>query len=130
MKLWCCHCKKDIEARLTNGAEVYPHRTDLADLPRWICDVCKNHVGTHYKTATPTKPLGNIPSSEIKRARIALHDLIDPVWKSGAVSRGNIYTLISKQLGYQYHTGELKTLDEARHVYKVAQQIINESMKQ
>lgn len=120
MKLWCCQCADHVDARLTSGAEVYPHRPDLADVPRWICDGCGNHVGTHHKTADRTRPLGNIPSNEIKRARIHIHNLIDPIWKTGRAKRRQIYAHISRELGYEYHTGELKTIDEARRVYRIA----------
>lgn len=126
MKLWCCQCQSDVAARLTNGAEVYPHRPDLADLPRWKCDTCGNHVGTHHKTADPTRPLGNIPSPAIKRARIHIHDLIDPVWKSRIIKRGKLYGALSARLGYEYHTAEIKTIDEARRVYRVALEYLRE----
>ena len=116
LKIWCCGCKKIVDARLTNGAETYPHRNDLKDLPRWKCDKCGNHVGTHHKTKNRTKPLGNIPSYEIKKARIYIHNLIDPVWRSGKLRRGEIYCHISKELGYQYHTGEIKDIEEARSI--------------
>lgn len=119
MKLWCCTCKSDVEARLTDGREVYPHRPDLADLPRWKCDCCGNSVGTHHKTKDRTRPLGNIPSPELKRARMHIHELIDPVWRTKRMKRGALYGEISKRLGYEYHTGEIKTLDEARRVYRV-----------
>lgn len=122
--IWCCACGKDVDARLTNGAEVYPHRPDLADIPRWRCDDCGNHVGTHHKTKTPTKPLGNIPSAEIKKARIKIHQLIDPVWQSGRMKRSTLYASMSKQLGYKYHTGEIRTVEEARKIYRIASEII------
>ena len=124
MLLWCCACGTDVEARLTNGGEVYPHRPDLVDVPRWKCDACGNHVGTHHKTNNPTKPLGNIPSPELKRARMKIHELIDPVWKSGRMRRSKLYASMSQRLGYEYHTGEIKTIDEARHVYRVAREVI------
>lgn len=124
MKLWCCQCADHVDARLTSGAEVYPHRPDLADVPRWICDGCGNHVGTHHKTADRTRPLGNIPSAEIKRARILIHELIDPAWKSGKVKRGKLYGHLSKALGREYHTGEIKTLEEARDVYRIARDFL------
>lgn len=120
MKLWCCTCQSDVEARLTDGREVYPHRPDLADLPRWKCDGCGNSVGTHHKTADRTRPLGNIPSPELKKARMHIHDLIDPVWRDKRMKRGKLYGEISRRLGYEYHTGEIKTIDEARRVYRVA----------
>ena len=127
MELWCCQCQKTVQARLTSGAETYPHRPDLASLPRWICDGCNNHVGTHHKTSNPTKPLGNIPSSEIKKARIAIHNLIDPFWKSKTITRGKIYAHISKEIGYKYHTGEIKNIEDARKVYLIAKKYLTES---
>lgn len=126
MQLWCCQCQKDVEARLTSGAECYPHRPDLAELPRWICDGCHNHVGTHHKTKNPTQTLGNIPSPEIKRARIHIHALIDPVWQTKQMPRRAIYGKMSKALGYQYHTGEIKSIEEARTIYRIAKKIITE----
>lgn len=113
-------------ARLTSGAEVYPHRPDLAALPRWKCDGCGNHVGTHHKTDDPTKPLGNIPSPELKNARIKIHELIDPAWKSGRIKRKALYSAMNKALGYEYHTAEIKTIDEARNVYRVARDVLRD----
>lgn len=127
MILWCCQCETDVEARLTNGGEVYPHRPDLADVPRWKCDGCGNHVGTHHKTSNPTKPLGNIPSPALKRARIHIHNLIDPVWKAKAISRRAIYEHLSDVVGREYHTAEIKTVDEARHVYRAALDFIRQN---
>lgn len=124
--LWCCACGCDVEARLTSGAECYPHRPNLADVPRWICDGCRNHVGTHHKTCDPTRPLGNIPSPEIRRARIHIHALIDPAWRSGRITRRQLYRQISNRLGYEYHTAEIRCIDEARRVYGVARDILME----
>lgn len=118
--IWCCACGCAVEARLTDGREVYPHRPDLAALPRWKCDGCGNSVGTHHKTDNPTRPLGNIPTPELKRARQHIHALIDPVWKSKRVKRRKLYGHLSDALGYEYHTGDIKTVDEARRVYGVA----------
>lgn len=126
MRLWCCQCQQDVTARLTDGREVYPHRPDLAKLPRWICDGCRNSVGTHHKTDNPTRPLGNIPSPEIKRARMHIHDLLDPAWKSKRIKRGALYGALSARLGYEYHTGEIRTVDEARRVYRVALDYLRE----
>lgn len=124
MKLWCCQCQAEVDARLTCGAEVYPHRRELARLPRWICDVCKNHVGTHHKTSDPTRPLGCIPTEEIRRARVAIHKLIDPVWRSGRMRRSDIYQHLSDKIGREYHTADIRTLDEARLIYVAARDFI------
>ncbi len=123
MNIYCCSCEDEIEARLTNGIEIYPHRSDLAKLPFWKCDCCNNFVGCHHKTKNRTQPLGCIPTPEIKKHRQALHGIIDPVWKDGRMKRSELYKLISKKLGFKYHTGSLKSLDECRAAYKAIEEI-------
>ena len=121
--LYCCGCSADVQARLTDGREVYPHRPDLAGLPFWRCDICRNHVGCHHKTKDRTRPLGVIPTAEMKNARRHIHAILDPIWQNGRLSRGYIYARLTKTLGREYHTGDLRTLDEARTVYRAVQDI-------
>lgn len=123
--LYCCGCGKDVQPRLTDGAEIYPHRDDLASLPFWKCHDCGNHVGCHHKTANRTKPLGCIPTPEIRNARSHLHALIDPVWKSGQMKRGQIYAHLSKSLGRQFHTADIRSVEEAREVYRIAKSFLH-----
>ncbi len=118
--IFCCGCGTDIQARLTNGLEIYPHRTDLHKLPFWKCDKCGNFVGCHHKTKNRTEPLGHIPTPELKNARKKLHDLIDPMWKSGSVRRSELYKAISDEIGWNYHTAKTRSLEEAREAYKAA----------
>lgn len=124
--IYCTGCKKEVEARLTDGRERYPHRSDLADIPFWHCDTCGAWVGCHYKTAKPTTPLGYLATPEILKARIAIHNILDPLWKNGLIKRGYAYARISKELGYNYHTGEIKTLDDARKVWHIVAKMHNE----
>jgi len=79
MKIFCCACKSDVNARLTNGSEIYPHRSDLSSIPFWKCDDCGNFVGCHHKTSKPTQPLGHIPTPEIRKARQHIHMILDPL---------------------------------------------------
>lgn len=126
MRLWCCECANHVEARLTDGREIYPHRPDLAALPFWRCDGCGGYVGTHHRSDDPTRPLGVIPSSAIRRARMHIHALIDPAWKTRQISRRALYGALSTRLGYEYHTAEIKSLDEARRVYREAQSLLRD----
>lgn len=123
MKIYCCQCKFEVIARLTNGEEVYPHRKDLHSLPFWRCDGCKNTVGCHHKTKDRTKPLGVIPSQEIKDARQYLHRVIDPIWQSKKMKRGDVYKAISEAVGWDYHTAEIRTVEQARQAYRAAKQL-------
>lgn len=119
-RIYCCGCGKDVDARLTNGGEIYSHRPDLHSLPFWRCDACGNFVGCHHKTKNRTKPLGYIPTAELKKARKHLHALIDPIWQSGKMSRRELYAAMSRDLGWEYHTARTRTIDEARAAYRVA----------
>jgi Protein of unknown function (DUF3268). len=121
MIIYCTGCEKDVDARLTTGAECYPYRPDLALIPFWRCDTCGNYVGCHYKTRKPTTPLGCIATPEILNARRHIHALLDPLWKSKKISRGEAYGYISgkMKLGRSYHTAEIRSIEEAREVYKV-----------
>lgn len=123
MRIYCCGCNKDVAARLTDGREIYPHREDLSDLPFWKCDTCKNHVGCHHKTADRTKPLGNIPTKEIRNARQQIHKILDPIWKEKRMARGKLYAILAAELGYEYHTAEIRTVEQARKVYAIVKRI-------
>ncbi len=125
--IWCCGCQKIVSAILVSGEKIYPHRPDLKELPFWQCDGCNGYVGCHHKTLNRSKPLGNIPSKEIKGARQHIHKLIDPLWKNHEEpyrARGWIYRFIAEKMGIkEYHTAEIKTIEEARKVYSVALKI-------
>jgi len=112
-------------ARLTNGGEIYPHRPDLADLPFWRCDACGNYVGCHHKTKVRTRPLGCIPTKKLKKARQHIHKILDPVWQSGRMTRKEIYAKLSEKLGWSYHTAKIRSVEDARNVYRFVQEIAN-----
>lgn len=121
--IYCCNCHKDVDARLTTGSEIYPHSDLLSEVPFYIHDECHGYVGTHHKSDEPTKPLGCIPSEEVKVARQAVHSLMDPIWKSGNISRAALYKKVSKALGKEFHTAEIRTVDEAKQVMDILRDI-------
>lgn len=125
--IFCCGCQVEVEAVLVDGRECYPHRPDLFSLPFWKCPTCKNFVGCHHKTPQRTRPLGNIPTKEIKAARQHIHRILDPIWKNKVMPRGRVYGKLSKMLGYSYHTGEIKSVEEARKIYAMVKQIAAEA---
>jgi hypothetical protein len=122
-KLHCCGCLKKVNARLTDGKEIYPHRPDLYSLPFWKCDACGNFVGCHHKTKNRTNPLGDIPTKEIKNARQHIHKILDPLWQSGAFTRKEIYEKISLKIGREYHTAQIRSIEEARQVYEFIREL-------
>lgn len=119
-EIHCCGCDAKVQARLTDGTEIYPHRRDLASLPFWKCDACGNYVGCHHKTQNRTSPLGCIPTPEIKNARQHIHRILDPIWKSGRLSRNEVYGRIAEATGRKsYHTANIRSVEEAREVFRI-----------
>lgn len=116
MNIFCCTCNKNVESMLVRGKDCYPYRKDLSRLKFYQCPVCKNFVGTHKGTDIP---LGVIASPEIKRERMKIHFLLDPLWRNKRISRKEIYKEISASLGYEYHTANLRSLEECRKVYLI-----------
>jgi hypothetical protein len=122
MDIWCCGCSAKVSAGLVSGTEVYPRRADLADLRFWMCPGCGNYVGCH-KGSKKRTPLGNIPTPELRKARGHIHAILDPIWKSGRMSRGDLYAKISKKIGHEYHTAEIRTIKDAREIYRFIKEI-------
>lgn len=123
MLIYCCQCEMEVDARFTNGKEIYPQWKKLHKLPFWICDTCHNYVGTHNKTKDKTKPLGVIPTSEIRKLRQDIHKLMDPLWKSNKYKRKEIYSILSDKLGYQFHTANVKEIDDGLFIIKILKEL-------
>lgn len=117
--LHCCGCGQYVTPRLTDGKEIYPHRDDLHSLPFWKCDTCGNFVGCHHKTKDRTRPLGSIPTPEIRDVRKKIHAVLDPLWKIRGIPRQQIYGRISKAIGKEYHTAEINDAAQANMVLTV-----------
>ena len=123
MLIYCCSCKQEAKARLTNGKEIYPHRRDLAKQPFWKCDTCGNYVGCHHKTKNATAPLGVIPTPEMRTLRKQIHGFLDPMWKMGRKSRNEIYAALSEKLGWRYHTAKIRSVEEAEQVLTIVKKM-------
>lgn len=118
--LWCVQCQKEVNAELTTGDIVYPHRPDLASKNFYKCPHCGNFVGCHPNTL---KALGCIPTPELKQARVKVHNKLDYLWKSGKFKRAEIYKKLSKHFGYSYHSGNTKSVEECMEAIKVLGEI-------
>ena len=80
----------------------------------------------NHKSKNRTKPLGVIATPKIKNARTHIHRILDPVWKNGEIGRQELYKRVSDALGYEYHTAEIRSLSEARNVYRVVRRIVSD----
>ncbi len=124
--IYCIACEGKVQARLTDGAEVYPHRPDLAHLPFWRCDKCKNFVGCHHKTANPTEPLGIIATQEVKNLRVRIHNVLDHLWQQGEHTRAEIYAMMSERCGWNFHTAKIRSEVEGLNCLSIATNIAQE----
>ena len=113
--IYCCGCAKLVPVRLTTGVEIYPRRSDLFAVPFWVCE-CGLYVGCHKDTV---KPLGNLPTEELRKARGHIHALLDPLWKRGKINRRDLYGRIAARIGKPYHTGEIIDIEDARRIYRI-----------
>lgn len=126
MKIKCLQCNKEVEATLVTGDIVYPHRKDLKNKNFYKCPLCGSYVGCHQGTK---KPLGCIPSTALRRARMKVHDKLDRFWKSGKYKRSFVYKFISEKVGYTYHTGNTKTIEECNKVLTILTQLEDKESK-
>lgn len=114
MSLYCCTCKTQTRTRLVTGELVYPNNRKLEDTPFILCTQCKtSFVGCHPNTR---KPLGPMAGTDLRRARSDLHGHMDRLWKRGVMTRKEMYKRISEAVGFTFHTGSLKTVEEAEKI--------------
>lgn len=122
-KVYCCFCKTRVIAKVAWGKDVHPFNKKLKKLKFWKCPTCYNHVGCHKETG---EPLGSIAFKELRIARRDIHLLLDPLWQSGQFTRELLYSKISTELGYRYHTGEIDSIEEARMVWHIIEKYYRE----
>ena len=123
--IYCCVCERETECELIYGKVIYPHRKDLYKARFWRCPTCGGFVGCHRKSTTPTKPLGCIPTKEIKEIRIAIHASLDHLWRYCGWSKSKLYREISAFVGYEFHTAEIRSVDEGNKVLGYVNSIIS-----
>lgn len=114
MSIYCIGCGRQTLAVPVNGAKIYPHRPDLSEKKFFQCPVCGNYVGTHRDG----RPLGTIPTPELRRWRNKVHSVIDEYWlpTRNLFRRKELYAALSAYLGREYHTGTLGTVEDCMRV--------------
>ncbi|MCK9461627.1 MAG: zinc-finger-containing protein [Proteobacteria bacterium] len=113
-KIYCAGCEKFVRPSETTGEEIYPHREDLYEKKFLKCDTCGN-----YKAFDGEKYPTLIPTPELRRARMAIHEILDPLWKEKKIKRGQAYAFISHRIGRTFHNETIRTIDEAREAYEI-----------
>lgn len=112
--IYCCQCEKDSLCKKVFGSKIYPRLPKLNRKIFWQCPNCFGYVGTHSRSGG--NPLGTIPTPRLRKARIYLHNEMDGLWRGkpdARKKRSNLYGMISIVLGYQYHNGEISSIQQA-----------------
>ena len=127
----CQKCNKMVNAEIVGGDVIYPLVPKLSKKKFYRCPLCGN-----YKEIFPEEETGMfvvLPSEEVRTLRLLVHDTIDPLWKSGKISRKEIYRRLSSELGGDYHNGNSVDPEKLQKAYLVAQKIeeeLNEKHKE
>lgn len=108
-KVFCTYCGK--EAEWVENKEIYGRNYGKSYMC-WLCRDCDAFVGCHNNTK---RPLGTFANRELRSLRKQVHLYIDQFWKNGQLKRALVYSRISKELGFQYHTGE-STIETCKKV--------------
>jgi hypothetical protein len=78
----------------------------------WFCLSCEASVGCHPQSVYP---LGRMADRATKNARTQVHQLLDPLWQEGPLSRDEAYALLAERMNVppweEVHVGEM-TLEE------------------
>ena len=57
----------------------------------YYCEPCNAYVGCHKNSR---KPLGTLANKELRELRIRTHEIFDPLWKSGKMTRSEAYKML------------------------------------
>lgn len=87
----CAYCRA--KAELVGGDAIYPHRPDLSAKKFWRCAPCDAYVGTH-KNSKDHAPLGRLANAELRRLKMQVHALLDPMWQDRSMSRSQAYAYL------------------------------------
>ncbi len=108
----CPYCKNP--ATFGDNAGFYGRRytSSAGSYMAWYCTPCSAYVGTHHND--PNRPLGTMANDALRKQRIAVHAMIDPLWKSKQYTRAVVYERLTEAFGRQIHVGEAdeKTCEE------------------
>lgn len=122
----CPYCNK--EAILQSGKELYPAYERLSSDIFYVCVPCAAWVGTHKQSGVP---LGTLAKKELRAARMRAHDLFAEVMRLKGLKRGELYSLLAKELSIpkgQTHFGmfTLERCAQAQNILRLKLEVKDE----
>lgn len=102
----CPYCNED--AKMVSGLEIYKEKSTCSNLNFWVCWCCDAYVGCHTRNQEfgleGTEPLGSLANKQLRRARMKVHIMFDPLWEVAGWGRTNSYRWLAKRLGIPLDT--------------------------
>lgn len=105
----CPYC--GIKAVLVGGCNIYPEHEYLHKKKFWLCRPCDAYVGVH-KESKKFAPLGRLANKDLRLLKMEAHSLLDPYWKSGMISRSDLYERMAIFLGIKKNLCHIGYFDE------------------
>ena len=84
----------------------------------YFCPSCGAAVGCHPGTRIP---LGRMADKKTRQLRAKAHQVFDPLWKSGAMSRTEAYNLLARHLGIAYEQCHISQMNVEQLQYVIEQ---------
>lgn len=109
-------------AEWVKNSEVYGGKIYGKSYMIWLCRNCGAFVGCHENTRNP---LGTFADKELRQARMKVHAVIDPLWKSKKYARKTVYLRLKEAFGEEIHVGE-SDKQRCEEIIKTAELIFQE----
>ncbi len=123
MKPRCPYCKR--ESELVTGERIYPQRRDLHELNFYLCTTCGAYVGCHPGSK---RPLGRLADAELRRWKMKVHEVLDPLWTRGRMKRSQAYSHLANRMGIRKQDCHIGMFDAEQ--CRQAVRILSETSRQ
>lgn len=102
-----CSCCQSRDVRLEYNSILYG--AVVGDWPVvWYCGHCGASVGCHPGTDIP---LGKMADRTTRQLRKKAHEVFDPIWRKGLLSRSQAYAWLADQLGIRVEECHISWFD-------------------
>jgi hypothetical protein len=81
----------------------------------YFCKPCNAYVGCHQNTRVP---LGTMANAELRAWRMKAHAHVDPIWRSGQMTRRQLYRRLKEIFGRQIHIAE-SDVEQCRQILEI-----------
>lgn len=96
----CSYCGKPAE--FVDGTRLYGRPGEWSSKHFWVCFDCEAWVGCHKANSRygfeGNEPLGTLANKWLRKARLRVHGVLDPLWQSKSIARTTLYYWLATKL--------------------------------